>query len=81
MTIGNQLANSLAEAAMDDVAVPYSLVHDAWDLLEAAQTAIRQEGGIIDRTAFEEALRVAVETYEDRHGSYQFNPRSMPVVV
>lgn len=81
-TPANPLATAFAEAAMDDLAVPYSLVCDALDLVERAQAAIAMEGGVVDRTAFEEALKLAVAAYEDRGaGPYRFNPRALPVEV
>jgi hypothetical protein len=63
----NQIAESMASAAEMDLALPYSLVMDAWDSLMHPAT----------RHLFGLALKEAIARYEAEPENYQFNDKAL----
>jgi hypothetical protein len=64
------IAQQLADAAMTDAGLPYSLICDAWGLAEAA--------GFTDptREEWKAFFATALATWQHARPLYQFNPRA-----
>ena len=59
------IADRMAEAAEMDLALPYSLMLDAWDLLDGAAHGVLREAFAYDpHTGFSAALIAALDEYD-----------------
>lgn len=76
----DKLAEMMAEAAEVDLGTPFSLIQDAWDLVEVAAIYGSSDlpGNVVEiREMWLNALKTAVQAFHADQVNYRFNDKAV----